>query len=154
MKKTRLITLAIAVAVLAVLASSTASAKTWNYQTDVSEYTGLYNFNWYSWIDMTGTAYINDQLSWSNSLNNKISLVVKPAVIYTEDLDHMNGYNTTTNYYYSTLGENQYWSVIQYTSARVDASSARDVTVEHGYWDQGGLLVGKTHENRQWFTIV
>ena len=145
MKTSRILTVAIAAAaVLAVFGTGSAFAYTWNGQTDVTEYWGSLQANWYTWIDEAGHAPLNSYLSWCNGLNDKVYATVRPVVEWKDDVNGDGTYSTFTHLCGSTLNYNQCWAVIQNSNDKVNPNSAQDIYVDHDYLYTNGNTAGSS----------
>ena len=154
-KKSRIITLVITAAVLAVVTSGNALAYTWNGQTDASRYNSGVTIDWISWIDNQGTASVGQTLSWGNSLANNCGSPEVPAVSYFEGLDGSWNPNKVVDKRSSgAISSGSYWAVFDYSQKTVKSYSIPSIIVSHEAYNTGGSLLASSTGKTQPFTIV
>ena len=132
-----ILTLALAAMVLAVTCMGSASAATWNYQTDRTTVYDDSTHSWDSSITWQGTAYVGQKLSWQNGLNNYDYYgAVYPQIDWIE---RTRGYDESySNRKETTITPGQAWAVINYSKYAVSTTGTNNITVSHSYYDVAG----------------
>jgi hypothetical protein len=151
MRTKNVLTIVLAATVLIVASAGNACAYTWNSQTDVTQLTSSSTVLWYDWISSTGSAQLNNPVTWQNGLNHAAYGVgaVKPAPDWSENMKS-SGWANYYDQYYSTLNYGQAWGIIEQTHDKVQSNSQTYITVSPEYFDSTGtqlmaVATQKTH---------